>query len=94
MSTIKNMELEHFIGLMEENTMGLGKMASNMVGASITSPLEKKRLDSGYKANGLNSGSSKLQLKLNDDVRLVNISFLILLRLFLIKISFSKMIYK
>lgn len=61
----KNMELEHFIGLMDVNTMGLGKMASNMVEANTIWPLAKKRQANGWKVKGL-SGYSRILKKAID----------------------------
>ncbi len=47
MLMIKNTELEHFIGLMEENIMVHGRMESNMAVENISLFLDKKGLDNG-----------------------------------------------
>jgi hypothetical protein len=44
---IKNTELEHFIGLMEENIMVHGRMENNMAVENISLFLDKKDLDNG-----------------------------------------------
>jgi hypothetical protein len=47
---IKNTELEHFIGQIEENIMVHGKMVNNMEEDNTIQLLDKKRPVNGFKA--------------------------------------------
>ena len=58
-STIKNMDLEHSVGLMAGSMSDCGKMENNMEEESISSPMEIKKQDNGFKAKKL-SGLSKI----------------------------------
>jgi hypothetical protein len=54
MIMIKNKVWEHLYGLMEGNIMDNGKTVSNMEEVSIIYQIKVKKLDNGYKENGLN----------------------------------------
>jgi hypothetical protein len=63
---IKNMELVHFTGLMEENITVHGKMENSMDVDNITSSLVKNVLDNGSMENELSGLIKVFQNKLDD----------------------------
>jgi len=48
-SMIRNMDMEHSFGQMEENISDIGKMESNMAEENTFCQMVRKRLDNGYK---------------------------------------------
>jgi regulator of replication initiation timing len=48
-SMIKNMDMEHSFGQMEENILDIGKMVNSMVEENTFYQMVRKRLDNGCK---------------------------------------------